>query len=133
MGGETRRRRVLVVEDNRANLRLFQRILGRRPGLELLDASTGQAGLELARSCRPDLLLLDLHLPDMGGRDLLAVLRREASTSEIPVVIVSADATPDQVARLTSDGVAAYLTKPIDVSELLGTVDRVLAGPPGAA
>ena len=72
-------------------------------------------------------MLLDLHLPDMGGEAVLQRLRDDPTTASIPVVIVSADATPGQVQRLLSAGAAAYLTKPIDVHELLRLLDDIVA------
>ena len=116
---------VLYVEDNLANLRLVERVLGRRPGLTLLSAMQGSHGLELARSHRPGLVLLDLHLPDLRGDELLARLRRDARTRDIPVVVLSADATAGQIRQLLAAGARAYLTKPLDVTELLGLVDEV--------
>jgi CheY-like chemotaxis protein len=72
------------------------------------------------------LILLDLHLPDMGGADVLQRLRDDPQTASIPVAIISADATPGQVQRLLNAGAAAYLTKPIDVRELLAVLDAAL-------
>src|SRR2546427_771122 len=83
----------------------------------------GRRGLELARNRRPDLILPDLHLPDMSGRDVLAALRDEPSTRDIPVVILSADATAHQIERLLAEGARHYLTKPLDVQLLLTLLD----------
>jgi CheY-like chemotaxis protein len=120
--------RVLHVEDNLANLELVEQVLTRSGVVELLAAMTGSLGLELAREHDPDLILLDLHLPDMHGTELLAALRAEPSTADIPVVVVTADATPSQIQRLRDSGVAAYLTKPIDIRELLRVVETVATG-----
>ena len=120
--------RILHVEDNLANLELVEQILSRRRGVELQAAMYGGLALELARAQRPDLILLDLHLPDMPGTEVFERLQAEPRTAGIPVVVVSADATPTQVERLRAAGVAAYLTKPIDVRELLEAVDSVSAG-----
>jgi CheY-like chemotaxis protein len=87
----------------------------------------GRLGLELAREHRPVLVLLDLHLPDMGGEQVLQRLREDAATASIPVIIVSADATAGQVQRLLTAGATAYVTKPIDVRQLLGHLDEVLS------
>jgi CheY-like chemotaxis protein len=84
----------------------------------------GSRGLELARDHRPQLILLDLHLPDMSGSEVLERLRHDPRTRSIPIVILSADATAGQVTRLLEQGAAAYLTKPLDVHELLTLVDR---------
>jgi signal transduction histidine kinase/ActR/RegA family two-component response regulator len=118
---------ILYIEDNLANLRLFERIIARRPGVTLLSAMQGRRGLDLARAHRPAAVVLDLHLPDMAGHEVLASLRAAPETREIPVVILSADATPGQTARLLANGADAYLTKPVNVAELLSLVDRMLA------
>ncbi|HTT86882.1 MAG TPA: ATP-binding protein, partial [Acidimicrobiales bacterium] len=117
--------RVLHVEDNLANLELVEQVLTRSGVVTLLAAMSGSLGLELAREHLPDLVLLDLHLPDMSGTVLLDELRADPRTAEIPVVVVTADATPVQIQRLRDRGVAAYLTKPIDVRDLLRVVDTV--------
>jgi CheY-like chemotaxis protein len=92
----------------------------------LLSAIQGRRGLELARDHRPGLIVLDLHLPDMPGHEVLARLREEPRTRDIPVVILSADATPGQTTRLLAQGARAYLTKPVDVVQLLALLDDVL-------
>ncbi len=120
------RRLVLYIEDNLANLHLMERIFTRRLSVSLLAARQGGQGLELAREHRPDLILLDLHLPDMSGRDVLRELKANPSTREIPVVMVTADATAGQRDRLLNAGAYAYLTKPIEVKELLEVTDSIL-------
>ncbi|MEW5990055.1 MAG: ATP-binding protein [Chloroflexota bacterium] len=126
-------RLVLYIEDNLSNLRLIERILARHPDVELVSATTGELGLELATSRRPDVILLDLHLPDLPGRDVLRRLRSRPATRSIPVIVISADATRSQVGRLMRDGVAGYLTKPIDVAAFMTLVDRTLNDPSGSA
>ena len=118
---------VLYIEDNLSNLRLVERILVRRPEITLLHSPQGQLGLELAREHRPDLILLDLHLPDTHGEQVLEQLVRDPRTAAIPVLVISADATPGQIERLTAAGARAYLTKPLDVQTFLATVDGFLA------
>ena len=120
--------RVLHIEDNLANLELVDQVLSRSGTVDLRAAMFGGLGLELAREERPDLVLLDLHLPDMSGTDVLERLRQDPATATVPVVVVSADATPEQVRGLRDKGVLAYLTKPVDVQELLAVVDRVGKG-----
>ncbi|HYE92961.1 MAG TPA: ATP-binding protein [Terriglobales bacterium] len=120
---------VLYVEDNAANLRLFERVVARRPGVELLTAMQGRRGLELARAHRPALIVLDLHLPDVPGETVLAGLRDDPATASIPVVILSADVTPGHVGRLRAQGAHSYLTKPLDVVELLSLLDSLLNEP----
>jgi CheY-like chemotaxis protein len=115
--------KVLYIEDNLSNLRLIERVLTRRPDVTLVSAMQGRLGLELAREHRPMLILLDLHLADIGGEEILSKLLADPATAAIPVVIVSADATPGQVARLLTAGAVAYLTKPIDIDQLLHEID----------
>lgn len=119
------RRTVLYIEDNLSNLRLVEQIFARRADIELLTARKGQLGLEVARDRRPALVLLDLHLPDLGGDEVLRELRSDSRTSAIPVVMISADATPAQGRRMVANGAHAYLTKPLDVTELRRVVDDV--------
>jgi PAS domain S-box-containing protein len=119
---------ILYVEDNLSNLELVQRILGRRPSVRLLTAMQGRLGLQFAREHRPDLILLDLHLPDLSGDTVLQQLQSDPQTSGIPVVMVSADATPGQVQRLLAAGAREYLTKPLDVTRFLRVVDEIVVG-----
>ncbi|HUH11828.1 MAG TPA: ATP-binding protein [Longimicrobiales bacterium] len=118
---------VLYIEDNISNFKLIQRVLSYRPGVGLLAAMQGHLGLELAREHCPDLILLDLHLPDMHGSDVLKELREDPETRDIPVVVVSADATPGQVQRLLAAGARDYLTKPLNVQQFLEVLDETLA------
>lgn len=115
---------LLYIEDNLANLSLVETILLSRPGWRVLPALQGQLGVELAREHRPDVILLDLHLPDLAGDEVLRRLRGDPRTADLPIVIVSADATPSSVERLRVLGADAYLTKPLDVDEFLRVVDR---------
>jgi CheY-like chemotaxis protein len=117
---------VLHIEDNPANVQLVAQILQRRGGVRLQAASSGADGLAAATAARPDLVLLDLHLPDISGEEVLAQLHRQPATAAVPVVVVTADATPAQRRHLLQHGAAAYVTKPIDVRELLALVDQVL-------
>lgn len=118
---------VLYVEDNVSNFRLIERVLEKWGDVNLLSAMQGGLGLELARQHLPDMILLDLNLPDMHGERVLMALMEDQSTRDIPVVVVSADATPGQIQRLLDAGARAYLTKPIDVKELFGVLDEFLA------
>lgn len=120
--------RVLHIEDNLSNLQLIERIVARRPGIELISASQGQLGIDLARQHRPDLVLLDVHLPDMPGQEVLRRLQSYPETRDTPVVIISADATATQIRRLTEEGAAGYLTKPIDVMAFFELADSILGG-----
>jgi CheY-like chemotaxis protein/two-component sensor histidine kinase len=119
---------VLYIEDNDSNVLLMKRLLERRPGVRLLHAPTGNDGVRLARTERPDLILLDLHLPDMSGEDVLRDLSSDADLRRIPVAMLSADATPAQARRLKASGACAYLTKPLNVVEVIGLIDEALGG-----
>jgi signal transduction histidine kinase len=120
-------RRLLYIEDTVANVRLVEEILSSRPSVRVLPAGMGSLGLELAAEHRPDLVLLDLHLPDIGGDEVLAKLRADERTKHIPVVVLSADATGRSPGPLLETGAEAYLTKPIGVRELLEVVDTFMA------
>jgi len=117
---------VLCIEDNPSNLRLLEVIFQARPEIELLSAMQGSVGLDLARQHHPDLILLDLNLPDINGKEVLARLQESATTQDIPVVVISADATPQQMKRLLAAGAREYLTKPLDVGQVLATLDKIL-------
>ena len=108
-------------------------MLAERPTLELMTAMQGRVGLELARKHSPDVILLDLHLPDLPGWQVLAQLKADHLTREIPVVVISADATTPQIKRLTAAGARAYLTKPIDITEFFRVIDEALAPSVAAA
>jgi CheY-like chemotaxis protein len=119
-------RTILYVEDNLANLDLVETILLDRPEISLIPALQGRLGLQLAREHTPDLILLDLHLPDLPGEMVLHELRADDRTRHIPVLVISADATNRRVERLRSAGVRGYLTKPLDVDHFLDAVDAAL-------
>jgi CheY-like chemotaxis protein len=124
---------LLYVEDNLANLSLVETILLPRPEWRLVPALQGRLGLELAFEHAPDVVLLDLHLPDVHGRDVLRELRADPRTAHTPVVIISADATPRTVDALLGEGADAFLTKPLDVRAFLSTVEEMLARPAARA
>lgn len=126
-GLSTESRRLLYIEDNFSNVTLVEQMLAERPALELMTAMQGRVGLELARKHGPDLILLDMHLPDIPGWQVLAQLKADHLTREIPVVVISADATPPQIKRLLSAGARAYLTKPIDIVEFFRVIDETLS------
>ena len=117
------KRTVLYVEDNASNLDLMRRIFSMRPAIRLVSAVNGQAGLEEARAQRPELILLDVQLPDLSGDEVMERLRTDARTAGIPVVVISADAMPAQIARLLKAGARKYMTKPINVTEMLNLLD----------
>ncbi|HVC71844.1 MAG TPA: PAS domain S-box protein [Acidimicrobiales bacterium] len=117
--------RVLLMEDDLANLELVERVLARRPGIELLAAMHGSLGVELAREHMPDLILVDLNLPDMPGTAVLDRLGEDPATAGIPVAVVGGDAAAHEVRQLLGRGVVGFLTKPFDVRALLSLVDAV--------
>jgi len=117
---------VLLIEDTLSNLNLVERLLSRWPGVTLIPAMQGRLGLELARQYHPDLVLLDLHLPDLSGERVLSELKADPATRDISVIVVSADATAGQVERLKAAGAIEYLTKPLDVRQFLSVVSDVL-------
>ena len=117
---------VVYVEDSMTNLRLVERIFDRRPDLKLMTATRGLTGLEMARDHQPAVILLDVHLPDVNGDEVVIRLRDDPLTRTIPVVMLSADASERQIQRLLNYGAAAYLTKPLDVLNLLETVDKFI-------
>ena len=120
-------RTVLCIEDNVSNLKLVERILVTRPGVALLTAMQGTIGIDFARQHHPDLIFLDLHLPDLPGKEALRLLQRDPRTADIPVVILSADATQQQIDLLLASGARDYLTKPFDINRFLSVLDEMLA------
>ncbi len=117
---------VLCIEDNPSNLRLMETLFDMRPDTTLLAAVQGSIGLDLARQHEPDLILLDLDLPDIHGSEVLTRLQGSPLTRDIPVVVISADATPAQIERLLAAGAKGYLAKPLDVVQFFKTVDTFL-------
>ena len=120
------RRSVLYVEDNLPNVDLMQSVLEMRSEISLLTAMQGRRALEIAREVHPDVILLDVHLPDIGGDEVLRRLRASRDTADIPVVMISADATQRQIERLLELGAHAYITKPLKVREFLRILDSIL-------
>jgi CheY-like chemotaxis protein len=128
---ETRRyhRRVVhYVEDNETNVEVMRGVLAQRPQVRLDVSLTGLDGLAAIRARRPNLILLDMHLPDIDGIELLQQLKADPSTAAVPVVIVSADALVTQIEAALDAGAERYLTKPVSVTELLGVLDELLEG-----
>jgi PAS domain S-box-containing protein len=119
---------LLYIEDTIANAQLVERVIEQRPGVRLLHALDGRTGLEVIEQQRPPLVLLDLHLPDMSGEEVLDRIRRQPTGQAIHVAILTADATTAQQERLLARGANAYLTKPLNIREVLRLVDQVLGG-----
>jgi CheY-like chemotaxis protein len=124
---DERRFRVLLIEAELTSLELVERVLSRRAGVEVLAAMHGGLGVDLAREHAPQLVLLDLDLPDMAAASVLERLGADPATARIPVAVLSADASPIEVRELLRRGVAGHLTKPLDVRGLLALVDAVAA------
>jgi CheY-like chemotaxis protein len=124
--------RLLYIEDNSSNIALMQHLIAHRPQWRMVTAKGGAAGLELAATTAPNMVLLDLHLPDMDGIDVLHRLQADPLTSDLRVVIVSADASPSQMNRLLAAGAQEYLTKPLDVQRALELLDTFAAESTGS-
>jgi CheY-like chemotaxis protein len=124
---------VLYIEDMVETLRLIEQILRQRPSVRIVPAMLGGVALDLAAEHHPDLILLDLNLPDIPGEELLRRLKADPATSATQVIVISADASPQRISRLLAAGASSYLTKPISVREFLRTIDAVLTGAGSAA
>lgn len=118
-------RQVLCVEDSAANFELIEAILIDRPGTNLVWADSGGKGVEMAKANTPELVLLDLDLPDMHGSEVLGHLRAEAATAATPVIVISADATPSQIERMLAAGARDYITKPFEIRRFLLMFDEI--------
>jgi CheY-like chemotaxis protein len=124
------RPRVLYVEDSEPNFRLMENILRDRPNADLVWAETGQKALDLVHEKTPNLVLLDLDLPDIHGSKLLETLQAEPATAETPVIVISTDATASQIERMLSAGARNYLTKPFEIRRFLCMFDEILSPVP---
>jgi signal transduction histidine kinase/ActR/RegA family two-component response regulator len=117
---------ILYVEDNPPNLRLVEQLIARRPDLSLLSAMSGTAGITLARTRHPEVVLMDINLPDLNGIEVLRALRNDPATASIPVIAVSANAMPQDIKSGLAAGFFRYLTKPIKVNEFMETLNAAL-------
>jgi len=117
---------LLYVEDNPANLMLVEGLIARRPDVRLLSAIDGNRGVEIARASRPDVILMDINLPGISGIQALKILRADPATAHIPVVALSANAMPRDIAKGLEAGFFRYLTKPIKVNEFMDALDVAL-------
>jgi signal transduction histidine kinase/ActR/RegA family two-component response regulator len=124
---ETAQHTVLYIEDNPSNLRLVTQILGHRQHIHLLTAHTPEMGIELALARRPELILLDINMPGMDGYQVLEVFKAEARLKTIPVIAITANAMPRDIARGMEAGFCAYVTKPIDIADFFSILDRYLS------
>lgn len=114
---------VLYIEDNLSNLKLLEHLMSKLSHVQVQNALQGRLGVELATSLQPDLILLDLNLPDMDGTEVIEALRRDPDTATIPIVVLSADATPKRKAELAELGIHAYFSKPLDVRAFLDMME----------
>lgn len=118
-------RRIVYIEDNPANMRLIQNILKTLNGFDLVTAQESYLGYELVKLYMPDMVLLDINMPGMNGYEVLDKIKNNPAISKIPVVAISANAMPADIERGMNAGFSAYITKPIIVSELLNTINRL--------
>jgi CheY-like chemotaxis protein len=122
----TPQRTLLYVEDNPANMNLIEQLIARRPDMRLLTAVNGTLGIEIARATRPQVILMDINLPGISGIEALKILREDPATAHIPVVALSANAMPRDIAKAMEAGFFRYLTKPIKVKEFMDTLNAAL-------
>jgi CheY-like chemotaxis protein len=116
---------VLYIEDNASNVELVDQILSTmHSGINLVTSMYGRDTVPIARNSNPDLILLDLNLPDIHGSEVLRLLQEEEQTRNIPVVVISADAMPKTIELLLKKGARKFLTKPLDVMELLKVIEE---------
>jgi CheY-like chemotaxis protein len=123
-----RHRRVHYVEDNETNVEVMRGMLAQRPQITLEVSTLGLDGLTAIRRHPPDLILLDMNLPDVDGLELLRELQRDPDCAPIPVVVVSADATPARIEETLAAGARRYMTKPLNLGSFLGMLDELLEG-----
>ncbi len=127
LNDEYRRRIVHYVEDNETNAEVMRGILARRPQVELQVSTTGLDGLAALRLQPPSLILLDMHLPDIDGLELLRHVKADSALAAIPVIVLSADATAARIDQAFAEGASEYVTKPVNVAGFLALIDRTLA------
>jgi signal transduction histidine kinase/ActR/RegA family two-component response regulator len=119
-------RTLLYVEDNPANLELVEQLIARRSDMRLLSAADGNVGVEYARAYQPDVILMDINLPGISGVEALKILRADPSTAHIPIIALSANAVPRDIAKGLEAGFFNYLTKPIKVNQFMEVLDVAL-------
>lgn len=117
---------LLQVEDNAASAEVVKQLIARRSDITLLTASNGQQGIEMAGAFAPDLILMDMMMPGLGGLAIIETLRRNPATARIPVIVLSSNAYPTEIERCLIAGAFRYLTKPYRFEELMAGIDAVL-------
>jgi len=120
------RRTLLYVEDNPANMKLVEQLIARCPDIQLLTAVNGTLGIQIARAAQPQVILMDVNLPGISGIEAFKILREDPATAHIPVVALSANAMPRDIAMGLELGFFRYLTKPIKVKEFMDTLNEAL-------
>ena len=123
---DTKRNRILVVEDDHRNMTLLHDLL-KAHGYEILKASDGLEAINVARNERPDLILMDIRLPTISGLDATRLLKQDKQTNAIPIIAVTAFATPEDETTALESGCAAYITKPVNIEKLLSTIGALLS------
>ena len=119
-------RTLLYIEDNPANLELVEQLMARRPELRLLAAADGNLGIEFARACQPEVILMDINLPGISGLEAMKILRADPATAHIPIIALSANAVPRDIEKALEAGFFNYLTKPIRLIEFMDALDAAL-------
>ena len=126
--GNAKRKRILIVEDNQIGLILLSQLL-KAHGYDILQTPEGRGAIDLARDNQPDLILMDIRLPDICGLDVTRLLKQDDQTKTIPIIAVTAFAMPGDEKRSLESGCDAYIAKPILMDKLLRTVESFLSSP----
>jgi two-component system cell cycle response regulator DivK len=124
-------KRILIVEDHQLSLVLLKQLLGVH-GYEILETPQGLEAIDIARDEQPDLILMDIGLPDISGLEVTRLLKQDDQTKTIPIIAVTALATPEQEKKGLESGCDAYITKPISLDNLLRTIESFLSSVPSA-
>ena len=119
-------KKILIVEDNEKNMKLVRDILQHK-GFATLEAEMGLEGVRLAKEQKPDLILMDIQLPDIDGIEALRLIREDSRLDAIPVLAVSASVMPDDRKKIITSGFDAFISKPINIKQFMETVQRYLA------
>ena len=127
--GNAKRKRILVVEDNQLNLMLLSQLL-RVHGYQILQTPEGMEAIDLARVEQPDLILMDIGLPDISGLDVTRLLKQDDHTKAIPIIAVTAFAMPGDEKKALESGCDAYIAKPINIDNLLRAIQSILSSSP---
>lgn len=117
---------VLYIEDNPANIKLVSNIFSKQQHIHLITAQSSELGLELALSYRPQLILLDINMPDMDGYQILSIIKADKHLKQLPVIAVTANAMPKDIKRGNEAGFSDYLTKPLNIPSFLSTINKYL-------